>query len=155
MTFTAVDSKTQYTTESPQAPRSPTAELWGDEPDELLFYDEIEGEDQEYADNESHHGENNQQALYDEADQYSPEDGNADEAYLEADADADADGDLDVDYENPEALEESAALQVTRTESPVTVTKPTSTIRSWSSLSSKRSFDDSENLDQKGESVTL
>lgn len=118
----------------------------GDEPDELLFYDEAEGEDQEYADQESHHGENNQQALYDDAEQYPPDD--ADEAYPDADADG------DVDYEDPE---EPAAVDALATlpESPVMVAKPIAPLRSWSSLSSKRSFDDSENLDQKGDIVTL
>lgn len=120
-----------------ETPRSPTAELWGDEPDELLFY-EAEGDDAEnYEDSGSQQGENNQQSIYDEADEYPQgEDDDPEAAYEEAVAD---------EAEEPSVLNLHAAPSAAPTK--------TSPLRSWSSHSSKRSFDDDgiENSDRKGQ----
>lgn len=118
----------ENTKSSPNMLKSPTSELWDDGPDELLFYEAEEGDANEVERARSEEGENSQEPREhpEEYDEHTEHD------------------EFAISYEDDviDPVPETIPVLTSRTELPPVETKPSSPIRSWSTHSSKRSFND-------------
>jgi hypothetical protein len=117
--------------EEPSLLKSPTSELlWDDEPDELLFYEAEDGDANEVERAGSEEGQNSQEPREhpEEYDEHTEHD------------------EFAISYEDDviDPVLETVPVLTSRTELPPVETKPSSPIRSWSTHSSKRSFNDDE-----------